>query len=149
MQLAAHDGLRVIGDASPADASLVASLGAEVVVDRGPDVAAAIRQVVPEGVDAVVDTALIGPPVLAAIRDGGQLAAVRPFQGETERGITITLILVGEYLQATDKLAALAELVSDGKLTLRVAREIPAEQATEAHRQLEAGGTRGRLVLTF
>lgn len=149
MQLAAGDGLRVIGDASPADRDLVAGLGADVVVERGPDVGKAIRQVAPEGVAAVVDAALIGPPVLAAIRDGGQLAAVRPFQGESERGITITLVMVGEYLHEAAKLAELTRLVADGRLTLRVAQEIPAEQAAQAHRRLEAGGTRGRLVLTF
>jgi hypothetical protein len=30
-----------------------------------------------------------------------------------------------------------------------VARVLPAEHAAEAHRILEAGGTRGRLVLEF
>jgi hypothetical protein len=34
-------------------------------------------------------------------------------------------------------------------LTLRVADELPAAQAAEAHRRLAAGGVRGRLVLTF
>jgi NADPH:quinone reductase len=149
MELAASEGLRVIGDASPADASLVKSLGADVVVPRGPGLAAAIRREVPSGVDAVVDTALIGPPVLPAIRDGGQLIAVRPFPGESERSITITLILVADYLREAARLDGLAQLVTAGKLTLRVAREIPAAEAAQAHRQLEAGGTRGRLVLTF
>jgi len=149
MQLAAAAGLRVIGDASPADTELVQSLGADVVVPRGLDVADAIRRTVPDGVAAVVDAALIGPPVLAAIRDGGQLIAVRPFGGETERGITITLVLVTDYVHEAAKLAELARLAADGTLTLRVAREIPAEDAAQAHRQLEAGGTRGRLVLTF
>ena len=149
MELAAAEGLRVIADASPADAELVKSLGADIVVPRGPEVAAAIRQAVPDGVDAVVDAALIGPPVLAAVRDGGQLIAVRPFAGETERGITITLVFVADYVREAGKLAALAQVVADGKLTLRVAAELPAEQAAEAHRRLEAGGTRGRLVLTF
>lgn len=149
MQLARADGLRVIGDASPADVDLVKSLGADVVVERGPDVAAAIRRQVPEGVDAVVDTALIGPPVLAAIRDGGQLIAVRPFAGETERSITVTLVFVLDYVHEAAKLAELARLAENGTLTLRVAEEIPAAEAARAHRQLEAGGTRGRLVLTF
>jgi NADPH:quinone reductase len=36
-----------------------------------------------------------------------------------------------------------------GRLTLRVAAELPAEPAAQAHRLLEAGGVRGRLVLTF
>jgi NADPH:quinone reductase len=149
MQLASAEGLRVIGDASPADVDLVKSLGADVVVERGPDVAAAIRRQVPEGADAVVDAALIGPPVLAAIRDGGQLIAVRPFAGESERSITITLVFVLDYVHEAATLAELARLAGDGTLTLRVAREVPAAEAARAHRQLEAGGTRGRLVLTF
>jgi len=149
MELAASEGLQVIGDASPADAALIKSLGADVVVRRGPGLAAGIRREVPSGVDAVVDAALIGPPVLPAIRDGGQLIAVRPFPGESERSIAVTLILVSDYLREAAKLAELARLVTAGKLTLRVAREIPAEDAAQAHRQLEAGGTRGRLVLTF
>jgi NADPH:quinone reductase len=149
MQLASAEGLRVIGDASPADTDLVKSLGADVVVERGPDVSAAIRGQVPEGVDAVVDAALIGPPVLAAIRDGGQLIAVRPFVGESERSITITPVFVLDYVHEAAKLAELARLAEDGTLTLRVATEVPAADAALAHQQLEAGGTRGRLVLTF
>jgi len=43
----------------------------------------------------------------------------------------------------------LAGLAAAGRITLRVARAMPAEQAAEAHRLLEAGGVRGRLVLTF
>jgi NADPH:quinone reductase len=149
MQLARAEGLRVIGDARAADVDLVKSLGADVVVERGADVAAAIRRQVPEGVDAVVDAALIGPPVLAAIRDGGQLIAVRPFAGSSERSIAVTLVFVLDYVHEAAKLADLARLAEDGTLTLRVAEEIPAAEAARAHRQLEAGGTRGRLVLTF
>ncbi|MDF1902831.1 zinc-binding dehydrogenase, partial [Mycolicibacterium smegmatis] len=36
-----------------------------------------------------------------------------------------------------------------GVLTLRVADVLPAEQAPKAHRMLEAGGLRGRIVLDF
>jgi NADPH:quinone reductase len=149
MQLATTEGLGVIGDASPADMDLVKSLGADVVVERGPDVAGAIRRQVPEGVDAVVDAALIGRPVLAAIKDGGRLIAVRPFPGESERSVTITPVFVLDYLHEAAKLAELARLARHGTLTLRVAQEVPAAEAARAHRQLEAGGTRGRLVLTF
>lgn len=149
IQLAAGEGLRVIGDAKPDDEELVLALGADIVVPRGPDVAAAIRRHVPDGVAAVVDAALIGPPVLAAVRDGGQLIAVRPFRGETERGITIKPIMVTSYLHEAGKLAQLADLAAKGSLTLRVARQVPAAQAADAHRLLEGGGIRGRLVLMF
>jgi NADPH:quinone reductase-like Zn-dependent oxidoreductase len=100
-------------------------------------------------VDAVIDAALLGPAILPAVRDGGQLLAVRPFQGQTERDITIHLVLVGHHLHEGHRIAALADLVDKGVLTLRVAEVFPAERAAEAHRRLDAGGIRGRLVLTF
>jgi NADPH:quinone reductase len=149
IQLAKVAGLRVIADAKPEDADLVRGLGADVVIPRGTEVAEAIRLVVPDGVAALVDAAVIGGPVLPAIRDGGQLAAVRPFRGETERSIAIVPIWVGDYLHEQGKLAGLADLVAAGRLTLRVNRTLPAERAAEAHRLLEAGGIRGRLVLLF
>jgi NADPH2:quinone reductase len=149
IQLAAAQGVRVVADAAPADEALVHALGADLVVERGPKMPAAIRGAVPGGVDALVDAAVIGQPVLAAVRDGGQVAAVRPFRAPSERSIAITLVLVARYLHAGDKLAELAAQVSEGKITLRVAAELPADQAATAHRLLEAGGVRGRLVLTF
>ncbi|WP_199433493.1 NADP-dependent oxidoreductase [Qaidamihabitans albus] len=148
-ELACAEGLRVIADAKPEDEPLVRGFGADVVVPRGPDVATAIRREVPGGVAALVDTALLGGRVLPAVRDGGQLATVRPFDGEPERGIEVTLVLVGDYLHASDQLERLTEQVTEGRLTLRVAATLPAERAVEAHRRLGAGGVRGRLVLTF
>jgi NADPH2:quinone reductase len=149
IQLAVTEGLLVIADASAGDAGLVRRLGAHIVVERGPEAATAIRRAAPEGADALLDAAVIGAPVLPAVRDGGQLAAVRSFRADTERCIIIRLVLVGDYLHAGDKLARLADLVAAGRLTPRVAAELPAERVAEAHRLLEAGGVRGRLVLTF
>jgi NADPH:quinone reductase len=149
IQLAKVARLRVIADAWPKDSELVRGLGADVVVPRGEEVATAIRLATGDGADAVVDAAVMGPSALPAVRDGGQLAAVRPFRGETERSVKIIPIWVGDYLHEQDKLAGLASLAGDGRITLRVARTLPAELAAEAHRRLEAGGVRGRLVLTF
>ena len=150
IQLGTYEGLTVIGDAAPGpDEELVRSFGARHVVPRGPGMAAAVRELYPSGVDAVLDAALLGPAILPAVRDGGQLLAVRPFQGETERGIAISLVLVGQHLHEGDRLASLAELAGQGVLTLRIAEVLPAERAAEAHQRLAAGGVRGRLVLTF
>ncbi len=149
IQLGRAEGLRIIADAAAADADLVGGLGAHVVVPRGPDVAAAIRRAVPDGVDALLDAAVMGAPVLPAVRDGGQLMAVRPFAGETEREITVSLVLVFHHLHEADRLARLAELAARRTLTLRVADVLSADHAAEAHRRMAAGGVRGRLVLTF
>ncbi len=149
IQLGRHEGLTVIGDAAPADIELIESFGAHRVVPRGEGTATALRELYPDGVDAVIDAALLGPDVIGAVRDGGQLLAVRPYQGEPERDITIHLVLVGNHLHEGHRIAELADLVSKGVLTLRVAEVLPADRAAEAHRRLEAGGVRGRLVLTF
>lgn len=148
VQLARADGLRVIADASPADTALVRSLGAEVVA-RGDDVAERIRAIVPGGVDGLADGAVLHGNALPAIRDGGALAAVRTYPGGTERGITIHQVWVRDYATERIKLDRLRQQVEDGVLTLRVARTFAPQEAAEAHRMLEAGGTRGRLVIEF
>lgn len=149
IQLGTHEGLEVTGDAAPADEELIRSFGARHVVTRGPGMAEAVRAIYPSGVDAVLDAALLGPAILPAVRDGGQLLAVRPFQGETERDIKISLVMVGQHLHEGSRLASLAELAEKGVLTLRIAEVMPADRVAEAHRRLEAGGVRGRLVLAF
>jgi len=149
IQLGRHAGLTVIGDAAPADVTLVESFGAHHVVERGDGMAAAVRALYPDDVDAVIDAALLDPAVIGAVRDGGQLLAVRPYQGEPERDITIHLVLVGNHLHEGHRIAELADLVTKGVLTLRIAEVLPTSRAAEAHRRLEAGGVRGRLVLTF
>ena len=149
VQLGKADGLRVVADASEADEELVRNLGADEVVRRGDDVAANIRAVAADGVDGLADGSVQNTLVLSAVRDGGGVATIRPFQGETERDITIHPIWVSEYATAGDKLDQLRQLADNGAITLRVAQTFPAEQAGEAHRLLEKGGTRGRLVIEF
>ncbi len=149
VQLAKADGLRVIADASPADIELVKSLGADEVVLRGEGVADHIRALEPNGVDAIADGSVQLDALIPAVRDEGQFVSVRGYQGEPIRGITFHVTWVRDYITAHAKLDELRQLVEDGKLTLRVAKTFPAEQGSEAHRALEAGGTRGRLVLLF
>jgi NADPH:quinone reductase len=149
VQLGRADGLRVVADASAADEQLVKALGADVVVRRGPDFAGRVRQVVPDGADGLVDAALLNELAVPAVRDGGRIATLRGFQGERERGITFYPVMVREYAREHDKLDRLRQQAEAGQLTLRVARVLAAEDAAEAHRVLEAGGTRGRLVLEF
>lgn len=149
VEMGTADGLRVIAIASAADEDMLRKMGAEGFVVRGEDVAHRVRELVPGGVDAVIDAALLGPAILPAVRDGGALAAVRPFEGETERDITVHLVRVAEYAENTAALDSLARLVAEGKLTLRVAETYPPERTGEAQARLEAGGVRGRLVIVF
>ncbi|WP_043447244.1 NADP-dependent oxidoreductase [Arthrobacter sp. L77] len=150
IQLAKQQGLVVITDAAPKDRPLVEGLGADHVLERGADLADRIREIFPDGVDAVADTALLHDDVVPALRDQGVFVSVRGWKGDRPtRGIRFEAVWVfDEYLSAA-KLDGLRQAVEDGILTPRVADTLPAEDAPEAHRRLEAGGVRGRLVLTF
>ena len=147
--LAKMHGLRVVADANPDDEELVRGFGADVVVPRG-DFAAAVREVVPEGADAVFDTALLGRDAFPAIRDGGGIVVVRGWDGsEAERGIEVHAVRVVSVMDRTDWLEELRESASDGRIALRVAAEYPPEEAAEAHEVMDAGGLRGRAVIVF
>ena len=71
VELAKADGLRVVADASPADEKLVTSLGADVVVPRGDDFGARVREVFPDGADGLVDGALLDEHALPASATAG------------------------------------------------------------------------------
>lgn len=151
VQLGRAEGLRVVADAAPVDEDLVRMLGADVIVRRGGDFAARVRETVPEGADALVDAALLDDDAVGAVRDGGAMVTLRGYDGSDvdARGISFHPIYVRNYAREQEKLDRLRTLAEAKAVTLRVAHTFPAEHAPEAHRLLEAGGTRGRLVLEF
>lgn len=76
-QLALHDGIRVIGTASPRHHGALRALGVEPLDYNVPDLAAAVRQLSPRGVDAVFDH--LGPKSIKSsfelLDRGGALVA--------------------------------------------------------------------------
>ncbi len=150
VQQAKADGLRVIADAASRDSELVKGFGADIVLPRGADFAASVLKAMPDGVDGLIDTAGIAPSVASAVRDGGRIVTSAPGTPlVTERGIVTERTFVPAYARNQAALEGLRDLAEQGRLALRVARILPIEQAAEAHRLLEAGGLRGRVVLTF
>ncbi|OII26744.1 NADP-dependent oxidoreductase [Curtobacterium sp. MCBA15_013] len=149
VQLGVAAGLTVIADSAPADEALVRSLGPAHIVERGDGFAAAVRALVPDGVDALADAAVQRAPVVDAVRDGGVFLDVRGWEGDGARGIRFEQIAVFAEYRSFDKLEQLRHAVESGTVTPRVAEVLPASRAGEAHERLEAGGTRGRFVLTW
>ncbi|MGH1555300.1 hypothetical protein ACRAWF_36065 [Streptomyces sp. L7] len=74
VQLAAHQGLRVVAGADPADHDLVRELGA-MPVTRTAD---AYLEAVPEGADALIDAAATGTALLPVVRPDGDYVQCRP-----------------------------------------------------------------------
>lgn len=148
VQLAKAEGLVVVADAAPHDEELVRSLGADLVVPRGDDVAVAIRARVPGGVDGLADGSVQNARVLDAVRTGGAVASVRRgWSPEAERGIEHHLVRVARYENDDDRLDRLCRQCEAGILTPRVDRTYPMTRAADAHRALEARGARGRQVI--
>jgi NADPH:quinone reductase len=150
--LARRRGIRVIADAGPGDEALVSGFGADQIAPRGEGFADAVRGQLPGGVDAAFDTtAALTRAVLPAIRDDGAIAVVRGWDGGPPpgRGITVHAVSVGDAMHHTGWLQELADEAAAGHIQLRVAGLYPPERAVEAYLRMEAGGLRGRAVITF
>lgn len=149
IQLAKALGLTVIADASKSDEKLVRSLGADFIIQRGGNYPKLIRDYFPSGVDGLADGALLNERAIPAVRDSGNFTSVRGFVGEPQRNIRFTTTSVRSYDGEFQRLDSLRQMVEEGIITLRVAATYPPEKASEAHRRLSSGGTRGRLVIQF
>jgi NADPH2:quinone reductase len=151
IQLAKADGLRVTADVSdrPEDLELVKRLGADELVTRGPGFTDRVRALAPNGVDGLFDAALLNDSAVPAIANGGVLVTVRGCNGHVDRGVRVFPVLVARAITDATKLERLRDQAEAGVLTARVAKVFPASEAAEAHRLLEKGGIRGRLVLDF
>jgi D-arabinose 1-dehydrogenase-like Zn-dependent alcohol dehydrogenase len=139
----------VIADARPEDAALVRGFGADEIVPRSDDFSAAVREIAPDGVAGVFDTALLDGDALGAIRDEGGLVVVRLWDGAGERGIAVHRPWVRTVVENTDWLLQLRECAGDGRIQLRPLDVYAPTEATQAYRRMDAGGIRGRLLIAF
>jgi NADPH:quinone reductase-like Zn-dependent oxidoreductase len=149
IQLGKYFGLDVVADAKESDADLLRSLGAKHVVPRGEGMVDAVRALYPDGVDGLIDAALLTDTAAALVRDGGAAVNARFAPVITDPRLRTAIVGVLSQVSNTSALLWLAEMVGKGALTPRVALRIPVAEAAEAHRRVEQGGLRGRAVLVF
>lgn len=169
LQLVLALGATPIGTSrSAAKLARARELGLEVAIDTtAGDVAEAVRRETGgAGVDLVLD--LVGgsllPTSLAALAPGGRLILVGLTAGrraEVDLGLILNrrLTVVGTTLRSRpleEKIAVTADFARDvlpllaaGRVRPIVDRALPAAQAPEAHRLLEADATFGKLVLNW
>nr|WP_253705449.1 zinc-binding dehydrogenase [Brachybacterium sp. P6-10-X1] len=109
-----------------------------------------MRERYPDGVDGIIDGSVQLDEIVPAAKDGATVVTIlRGDKGERDRGVTFWSIVVSKYAKNPEALDTLRQQAEDGVVTLRVADALPIDQGPEAHRRLEAGGVRGRLVLEF
>jgi len=142
VQLASATGANVIAPALPEDYEYLRELGAVELIDRNADVAAAVREVHPDGVDAILD--LVSPtPDASLLNEGGRLASTLGAAGEGPGRFN----LMAEPTPAN--LQRLAQLLDDGTLVVRIQRSYRLEQAGEALQALPTTHTQGKLSVTL
>jgi NADPH:quinone reductase-like Zn-dependent oxidoreductase len=158
-QLAKAFGAQVTGVAGTSQVELVRSVGADEVIDHThEDVTDGTRQW-----DVIIDTG--GRRTLSQLRRAltptGTLVIVGGegggrWMGGFLRNLRAPLVsrFVGQRLrmlaskERREDLQVLGELIEAGKLRPRIGRTYPLGEVPEAMRTLEAGNTRGKIVIT-
>lgn len=135
VELATSRGITVVGHGRPSDRDQVLAFGAAEFTDDLSSLT---------DVPAAIDTTGQPDAVLAVMGADSRLVTLSGKPSVERPEVTVK---AGFVRPDPDALAEMAGMAAAGSLTLRVAEVLAFEGAGEAHRRLEAGGTRGRFVL--
>jgi len=146
VQLAAHRGARVIATASAKKAERIRGYGAAEVLDYHGDWPALVRELTDGGAAKAVNAAPgRAADTLKAVADGGRLATITGDPPRETRGVAVSDV----YVRPDGRqLAAMAELLARGTLTVPIASVRPLEEAAHALREAVAGAD-GAIVLSL
>lgn len=141
VQIAVARGARVIGTASPANHEFLAGLGA-IPIAYGDGLADRVREIAPDGVDAVAD--FVGGQLettLAVLRANGRHASIADPTVADHGGSWVWVRPNGH------ELARLAALAEQGRLTVEVAGTFGLDEVGEAFDRSRSGHGRGKLII--
>lgn len=151
VQIAKASGARVMAVCSGYMVERAKELGADVAIDyESEDFTEVVREVTEEGVDLVLDT--VGGDVLdqsiRVTREFGMLVGIVSTAVDLRKAGTKNLVLQKLFLQrARYQLLALHTLVERGQIEPVIDTVMPLAEVAEAHRRLENGGVKGKIVL--
>jgi NADPH:quinone reductase-like Zn-dependent oxidoreductase len=150
VQIAKYLGAYVIGTASDANYDFVKELGADEFIDytQGPFEDAV------NDVDVVFDTVGGANPLrsLKVLKEGGRLVAIAGgITDELKQFAEKNKIKPIQYLVHSngDDMEQIAELLEAGTLKSHIFKEYSFDQMAEAHKQIETGKTRGKVVVVL
>jgi len=143
-QLALDSGVTVIGTASEKHHDALRELGVTPTT-YGEGLAARVRELAPNGVDAVLDAGFGGLEAAMELRGGTDRIVTLSDGAAFGLGITFSSGNAGD--RNAETLRRLGALAADGKLALPPARTFPLTDAADAQRAGEKGGSRGKILL--
>ncbi len=147
VQLAVARGAKVIATASPSRHAQLRGYGAEPV-SYGEGLAERVRAIGP--VDAALD--LVGTDEaldtsVELVADRSRIATIAGFARAGELGIAaLTGADGGQEIRDASRVELIG-LAAAGKLDVTVDKSLPLDEAPEAHRYLQTGHARGKVVL--
>ncbi|HEX3159765.1 MAG TPA: NADP-dependent oxidoreductase [Gemmatimonadaceae bacterium] len=144
VQLARARGATVVGTASEANHDYLRRLGA-IPTTYGAGLAGRVRALAPQGVNAAFDAAGRGAlhASVELVADRDRIATVVDFALADELGVRAV-----RSRRSAERLGELAEMYARGALRIHVRRSFPLHEAAAAHREMERGHGRGKVVLT-
>jgi len=158
-QFAKCGGLQVVATCGTANVEYVTSLGAERVIDyKTEQVCEAVRDWSVKGVDVVLDA--VGPATLPKaldmLRPGGRLinivtvtadGDIERDRKEAERRGFHKILTTIDFERAQESMGEITNLIDAGLVHLPPIDVLRLEDAAQAHRAIEIGHVRGKLVL--
>jgi NADPH2:quinone reductase len=159
VQFAKSGGLLVAATCGTANVEYVRSLGAERVIDyKTEHVCQAVRDWSVAGVDVVLDA--VGPATLPQaldmLRPGGRLVNILTVtaDGDTERDRKEAerrgfrkIVTIIDFERAQESMREISNLIDAGLVHAPPIDVLRLEDAAQAHRRIETGHVRGKLVL--
>lgn len=145
VQIAKSIGARVAATASAEDIDYVKDLGADEVIDyKAQDFVELVKDY-----DAVFDT--VGGETNAAsyevLKGGGVLVSMVQPVDEVKAAAKNIVYVQQNSRATTERLAAIAKLVEEGKLKINVDKVFPFEEAASALEYLKTAHVRGKVVI--
>ena len=145
VQLLAERGAHVLAIASPANADWLTAHGA-TPVPYGDQLAGALTEAAPDGIDAFID--LFGPQYVQLAVELGisrdRIETIISFQKAQELG---TKSAGSADASTREVLTEMADLVASGRIEIPIAATYPLDDVRDAFAELERRHTRGKIVL--
>ncbi|GAB5453359.1 MAG: NADP-dependent oxidoreductase [Halioglobus sp.] len=159
VQFARWAGAKVAATCSSANVDYLKSLGVDRVIDyRSEDISTAIKNWAPGGLDYLLDAVGVStlPNALELVRAGGTLVSIPTLVDDGDYAAAATAAQARDVkrvfstmddINCAATLSKIANLLADGEIALPPIRELPLTEAAEAHRIIQSGHNRGKLIL--
>lgn len=159
VQFARWAGARVAATCSTPNVEYLRSLGVDRVIDyRREEITAVVNEWAPQGLDYLMDAVGVStlPNGLDLVRRGGTFVSIPTLVDDGDipaamaageaRGVRRVFSTMAD-IDCAATLARIGELLLDGEIVLPPLREFPLREVAEAHRTLQEGHNRGKMVL--